>query len=109
MDQNRVEQTLSVSQTDYEQKTADTTQLSRQDPGGISSWFAFSNSSYLKGFAAAAGITLLATSPTVREAIVNGGIKAWTFLQAGAEELKEKVQDARAEMGQDAESDFQKG
>ncbi|PIE74570.1 MAG: hypothetical protein CSA18_04275 [Deltaproteobacteria bacterium] len=73
--------------------------ISEDTNTGLSSWFAFSDSSYLKGFTIAAGITLVAANPKVREAIVKGGVKAWQYVQGGIEELKEKVQDVRAEMG----------
>ena len=76
---------------------------------GLSSWFSFSDTSYLKGFALAAGLTFLATSPRVRETIVKGGANIWTYMQAGVEELKEKVQDSRAEMGQAGQPDPEKG
>ena len=74
--------------------------VNKESSTGISSWFAFSESSYLKGFAIAAGVTLVATNPKVRESIVKGGVKAWQCIQGGMEELKEKVQDVRAEMSE---------
>eukprot|EP00767_Chilomastix_cuspidata_P008417 gnl/Chilomastix_cuspidata/9662.p1 GENE.gnl/Chilomastix_cuspidata/9662~~gnl/Chilomastix_cuspidata/9662.p1 ORF type:complete len:109 (-),score=7.66 gnl/Chilomastix_cuspidata/9662:524-850(-) len=74
--------------------------IDNQKNTGVSSWFNFSNGSYLMGFTIAAGITLVAASPKVRESIVKGGVKTWEYLQGGIEELKEKVQDVRAEMSE---------
>ena len=65
-----------------------------------SSWFDFSNPSYLKGFVIASGITLVAANPSVQQALIKGGLKIWTFFQGGVEEIKEQVQDVRAEMSQ---------
>ena len=109
MEQKQIDQNLNISRKSYDQQPVDAAQASLQTTGGVSSWFAFSDPAYLKGFAAAAGITLLVASPAIRESIVKGSVKAWTCLQAGVEELKEKVQDVRAEMGQHTDSDLQKG
>lgn len=71
----------------------------------VSSWVDFTNPSYLKGFAVAAGVTLVATNPKVRETLINGGVKVWEYFQGGVEELKEKVQDVRAEMSEKSNTD----
>lgn len=70
---------------------------------GVSSWFDFSNSGYVKGFLIGAGVTLLVTNPTIQNALIKGTVKLWSFFQGGVEEVKEKIQDIKAEMGQEKE------
>ena len=67
----------------------------------VSSWFDFSNPSYLKGFVIASGITLVAANPSVQQALIKGGLKIWNFFQGGVEEIKEQIQDVKAEMSQE--------
>ncbi|WP_419785971.1 YtxH domain-containing protein [Pseudodesulfovibrio sp.] len=67
----------------------------------ISSWFAFTDADYLKGLALGVGAALVVTNPTVQKAVVSGAVKAWAALQGGVEELKEQVQDAKAELSQE--------
>ncbi|MEA1969266.1 MAG: YtxH domain-containing protein [Thermodesulfobacteriota bacterium] len=107
MEQLNITENQSLNLKETKEENADISkevQVHQEEPGGIASWFAFTDSSYLKGFAAAAGITLLISSPTVREKITKGGIKAWAYLQSGVEEFKEKVQDVRAEMSEQSPS-----
>jgi len=66
----------------------------------VTSWFNFTSSDYLKGLALGAGVALVATNPTVQKAVVSGAVKVWAVLQGGVEELKEQVQDAKAEISQ---------
>lgn len=63
-----------------------------------SGWLDFKNPNYLKGVLLAAGVTLLVTNPTVQKAVVKGLAKAWSSLQYGVEEVKEQINDIRAEM-----------
>ena len=65
---------------------------------GIGSWFAFSNSSYLKGLLLGAGATLILTNSTVQKAMVRSAVKVWSFFQGGMEEVKEQFRDVQAEM-----------
>ncbi len=69
-------------------------------PNGIAAWYNFSDGSYLKGFLMGAGITLLVTNPTVQKGIVTGAVKLWSMVQGGVEEVKEQIQDVKAEMSQ---------
>lgn len=68
-------------------------------PVGVPSWFDFSGTSYLKGFLIGAAVTVAVTHPAVRGMLVRGGVRLWTTLQGGLEEIKEQVQDVKAEMG----------
>ena len=73
-----------VSQTGYSNQAA--------------SWFAFRDPQYLKGFLVAAGLTLLVANPKVQKTVVKGLAKAWSGLQYGIEEVKEQINDIKAEM-----------
>ena len=76
-----------------------TTPAAAQD-SAVTSWFNFTNFDYLKGLVLGAGVALVATNPTVQKAVVSGAVKTWAALQGGVEELKEQVQDAKAELSQ---------
>ncbi len=67
-------------------------------PGGVQSWVNFSDGHYLRGFVIGAGVAVLLTNPKVQQAVVKGAVSLWTAAQGTVEELKEKVQDMRAEM-----------
>lgn len=70
------------------------------EPGALESWFNFHNSGYLKGFVIGAGMALVLTNPTVQKALVAGAVKLWSTVQGGVEEVKEQIQDVKAEMSQ---------
>jgi hypothetical protein len=69
--------------------------------GGIGSWFNFSDTVYLKGFAIGAGVTLLLTNSAVQKALVRGSVKLWSLVQGGVEEVKEQFRDVKAELSQE--------
>jgi hypothetical protein len=69
--------------------------------GGVGSWFDFSNTRYLKGFALGAGVTLLLTNSSVQKALLRGAVKLWSFFEGGVEEVKEQFRDVKAEMSQE--------
>lgn len=69
----------------------------------VSEWFAFSDTCYLKGFLAGAGITFLVSNSTVQKAIVRGVINLFSVVQGGVEEVKEQIRDIKAEMSQKSE------
>lgn len=61
-------------------------------------WLDFGNPSYLKGLLLAAGVTLLVVNPTVQKTVLTGLAKAWSGMQYGLEEVKEQINDIKAEM-----------
>ncbi|MFW5735137.1 MAG: YtxH domain-containing protein [Oceanidesulfovibrio sp.] len=67
-------------------------------PAGAQSWLNFRDGHYLRGFIIGAGVAVLLTNPSVQQAVVKGAVTLWTSAQGAVEELKEKVQDFRAEM-----------
>ena len=64
----------------------------------LGGWFDFRNPNYLKGALIAAGVTLLVANPKVQKTLLTGLAKAWSGLQYGVEEVKEQINDIRAEM-----------
>jgi hypothetical protein len=63
----------------------------------LTSWFDYSNPSYVKGLLLGAGVTLLVTSPAVQSAVVKGAVTVWSAVVGGIEEVKERIRDAKAE------------
>lgn len=61
-------------------------------------WFAFSDSSYLKGLVLGAGVAYLLSNPAVQKALVKGAVTLWSTIQGGVEEVKEQIQDIKSEM-----------
>lgn len=61
-------------------------------------WLAFNDPGYVKGLLLGAGLTYLLTNPTVQKAVVKGAVTLWTSIQGGMEEVKEQIQDIKAEM-----------
>jgi hypothetical protein len=63
-----------------------------------SSFFNFASDRFLKGLLIGAAATYLLTNESVQQAAIKGAVKAWTMVQGGVEELKERFQDAEAEL-----------
>lgn len=64
--------------------------------------FDISSATFWKGAVIGAGVTLLVTSETVQKAVVKTVSKGMAAASAGVEELKEKFEDARAEVEAEA-------
>ena len=58
----------------------------------------FNNGDFLKGALIGASVTFLLTNKTTKEAVFGGLSKGNELIQAGIEELKERVEDAKAQM-----------
>jgi len=67
-------------------------------PSFTSGWLDFQNPQYLKGLLLAAGVTLLVANPKVQKTVLKGLAKAWSGLQYGIEEVKEQINDIKAEL-----------
>jgi hypothetical protein len=74
--------------------------LSLAMPGSLSSWFNFSDHVYLKGFIAGAAVTFVLSNPSMKKGLIRGLVNLTSMVQGGVEEVKEQVQDIKAEMGQ---------
>lgn len=61
-------------------------------------FFNFANDRFLKGLLIGAAATYLLTNESVQRTAIKGAVKAWGFLQGGVEEIKERFQDAEAEL-----------
>lgn len=85
----------------YPSQTPASTAPVQAESSTLGSWLNFTSGDYLKGIALGAGVALVATNPTVQKAVVSGAVKVWAALQGGVEELKEQVQDAKAELSQE--------
>lgn len=62
------------------------------------SFFNFSNDRFLKGLLIGAAATYLLTNESVQRTAIKGAVKAWSLVQGGVEEIKERFQDAEAEL-----------
>jgi hypothetical protein len=56
------------------------------------------NPRFLKGALVGALAAYLLTNDNVQQAVINGSVKAWSLLQGGVEEMKERFRDAEAEL-----------
>jgi len=56
------------------------------------------NDRFLKGLVIGAAAAYLLTNESVQRAAIKGAVKAWTLVQGGVEEMKERFQDAEAEL-----------
>ncbi len=63
-----------------------------------SPFFNFTNDRFLKGLLIGAAATYLLTNEHVQRVAIKGAVKAWSMVQGGVEELKERFQDAEAEL-----------
>ncbi len=61
-------------------------------------FFNFSNDRFLKGLLIGAAAAYLLTNESVQRTAIKGVVKAWSMLQGGVEEIKERFQDAEAEI-----------
>lgn len=60
------------------------------------------NDRFLKGLLIGAAAAYLLTNETVQRTAIKGAVKAWSLLQGGVEELKERFHDAEAEVRAEA-------
>ncbi|WP_242464034.1 hypothetical protein [Thiococcus pfennigii] len=66
-------------------------------------FFNFSNDRFVKGLLIGAAATYLVTNEGVQRAVIKGVVRTWSMLQGGIEEIKERFEDAEAELHHDAE------
>lgn len=70
-------------------------------PGGLASWYNFRHPDYLKGLLLGAGAALVLTNPAVQKAMVGGAVRLWAAVQGGIEEMKEQIEDVKAELSRE--------
>ena len=56
------------------------------------------NERFLKGMLIGAAAAYILTNENVQRTAIKGAVKAWSLLQGGVEELKERFRDAEAEI-----------
>lgn len=56
------------------------------------------NERFLKGLLIGAAAAYILTNENVQRTAIKGAVKAWSLLQGGVEELKERFRDAEAEI-----------
>jgi hypothetical protein len=76
-------------------------QASAPQTSTLASWVNFSDPGYLKGLALGAGVALVVSNPKVQQAVVSGAVKLWAAIQGGVEEIKEQIQDVKAELSRE--------
>lgn len=70
-------------------------------PGGLASWYNFRHPDYLKGLLLGAGAALVLTNPAVQKVMVGGAVRLWAAVQGGIEEMKEQIEDVKAELSRE--------
>jgi hypothetical protein len=73
-----------------------------QYPQQSSSLLSFTNDRFLKGLLIGAAAAYLLTNESVQRTAIKGAVKAWSLMQGGVEELKERFHDAEAEIRAEA-------
>lgn len=76
-------------------------QAPAQQAGGLSSWYNIGHPDYLKGLLLGAGAALVLTNPTVQKALIGGAVRVWAAVQGGVEEIKEQIEDVKAELSRE--------
>ncbi len=66
-----------------------------QQPSTLSS---LTSDRFLKGLLIGAAAAYILTNESLQRTAIKGAVKAWTTVQGGLEELKERFQDAEAEL-----------
>lgn len=64
--------------------------------------FGFANERFFKGLLIGAAAAYLLTNESVQRTAIKGTVKAWSLMQGGVEELKERFHDADAEIRAEA-------
>jgi len=62
------------------------------------------NDRFFKGLLIGAAAAYLLTNESVQRTAIKGAVKAWSLLQGGVEELKERFHDAEAEIRAEADA-----
>lgn len=61
-------------------------------------FFNFGNPRFIKGALIGALATYILTNEKVQQGAIRGAVKAWSMVQGGVEEMKERFRDAEAEL-----------
>lgn len=72
-----------------------------QTPSAVGAWFNVTDPVYLKGLLLGAGVALVVANPKVQKALISGAVRLWAAVQGGVEEIKEQIQDVKAELSRE--------
>jgi hypothetical protein len=67
----------------------------------LASWVNVTDPAYVKGLLLGAGAALVLTNPAVQKALVGGAVRMWAAVQGGIEEIKEQIEDVKAELSRE--------
>jgi hypothetical protein len=70
-----------------------------------SSWLNLSNDRFINGALIGAAAAYLLTNESVQRTLIKSAVRAWTLVQSGVEEVKERFHDAEAEVQAEANKD----
>lgn len=100
--QNPAQAQYAQQQYAQQRDPARTSPAAAPAPGAaLASWFNVSDPAYVKGLLLGAGAALVLTNPTVQKALVGGAVRVWAAVQGGIEEIKEQIEDVKAELSRE--------
>ena len=70
----------------------------RPAPAQNTPFFNVTDTGFIKGAVIGAAVAYLLTNESVQQSAIKTSVKAWTLLQGGVEEIKERFRDAEAEL-----------
>jgi hypothetical protein len=89
------------AQAQYAQQPTRTAAAAPAPGAGLAAWFNVTDPAYVKGLLLGAGAALVLTNPAVQKALVGGAVRVWAAVQGGIEEIKEQIEDVKAELSRE--------
>jgi hypothetical protein len=86
-----------AAQAEAQPQQASAPAQSAEKPSIFSSGLGIHNDALVKGLLIGAGVAYLLANETVQKNLMTAGVKLWSALQGGVEEMKERFRDAEAE------------
>lgn len=88
----------------YAAQAAAATSAPQNHEQGFASFFNFKDEKFLKGAITGAALTFILTNESLQKNTIKSLVKLWNTLQGGIEEVKERFQDAEAEIKAEQQS-----
>ena len=95
--QDRPGRARAAAQAEAQPQQASAPAQSAEKPSIFSSGLGIHNDALVKGLLIGAGVAYLLANETVQKNLMTAGVKLWSALQGGVEEMKERFRDAEAE------------